>query len=147
MSKHSKKKIRKIDASKRIIVFLLAIVLLLSAVSVFLLVRLVSLKKENKKITSSYESHISSLQSSEAEPPVSSEVSSIKPDDWKLRLANSENVLPSDFTVETGLITPAYARDKGMSFDARAVDELNAMLEAANKDGVNLLVISCLIHF
>ena len=143
MSKHSKKRIRKIDASKRIIVFLLAIVLLLSAVSVFLLVRLVSLKKENKKITSSYESHISSLQSSEAEPPVSSEVSSIKPDDWKLRLANSENVLPSDFTVETGLITPAYARDKGMSFDARAVDELNAMLAAANEDGVNLLVISC----
>lgn len=60
-----------------------------------------------------------------------------------LRVANYENILPADFTVETGLITPAFARDAGMSFDARAVGDLNAMLAAANADGVNLLVISC----
>lgn len=166
MSKHSKKKSTGLGAPKRVIIVLLTIIVALSAVVVVLIVNNATVRNSKEDMKSSYEAYISSLtanassnveHTSSNATPVSSEqagsassttsgsnVSSVPdPDDWNLRVANSENVLPANFTVETGLITPAYARDKGMSFDARAVDDLNAMLAAANEDGVNLLVISC----
>ncbi len=63
-------------------------------------------------------------------------------DSWNLKLVNSENPLPNGFTVRTEKIKASYARDVGMLYDARAVSYLNAMCAAAEKDGVNLLVIS-----
>ena len=50
--------------------------------------------------------------------------------DWKLRLANYENLLPEDFKVEVKNI------DKTRQFDARAIDELNDMMNAMKKDGI-----------
>lgn len=63
-------------------------------------------------------------------------------DNWNLRLVNGKNPLPSGFTVETEKIEATYARDVGMLYDARAVSYLNAMCAAAERDGINLLVIS-----
>ena len=63
-------------------------------------------------------------------------------DSWNLKLVNGKNPLPKGYTVRTEKIKAAYARDVGMLYDARAVSYLNAMCAAAEKDGVNLLVIS-----
>lgn len=63
-------------------------------------------------------------------------------DSWNLKLVNSKNPLPNGFTVRTEKIKASYARDVGMLYDSRAVSYLNAMCAAAEKDGINLLVIS-----
>ena len=63
-------------------------------------------------------------------------------DNWNLTLVNSKNPLAEGFTVETESIKAAYARDVGMSYDARAVEYLNNMCAAAAEDGVTLLAIS-----
>ncbi len=63
-------------------------------------------------------------------------------DNWNLRLVNAKSPLPSGFTVETVKIQDSYARDVGMQFDKNAASYLNAMCAAAEKDGINLLVIS-----
>lgn len=63
-------------------------------------------------------------------------------DNWNLRLVNSKSPLPNGFTVETAKIEASYARDVGMLYDAKAVSYLNQMCAAAEKDGINLLVIS-----
>lgn len=63
-------------------------------------------------------------------------------DSWNLKLVNGKSPLPNGFTVRTEKIKAKYARDVGMLYDARAVSYLNAMCAAAEKDGVNLLVIS-----
>ncbi len=61
---------------------------------------------------------------------------------WNLKLVNAKNPLPNGFTVRTEKIKADFARDVGMLYDARAVSYLNAMCTAAQKDGINLLVIS-----
>ena len=53
-----------------------------------------------------------------------------KIDDWRLTLANYDNLLPEDFTVKVSNI------DKTRQFDSRAIDELNDMMNAMKKDGV-----------
>lgn len=63
-------------------------------------------------------------------------------DSWNLKLVNGKSPLPNGFTVRTEKIKAKYARDVGMLYDARAVAYLNAMCAAAEKDGVDLLVIS-----
>lgn len=63
-------------------------------------------------------------------------------DNWNLTLVNSNSPLPEGFTLETESIKSAYARDVGMSYDARAVEYLNNMCAAAEADGVTLLAIS-----
>lgn len=63
-------------------------------------------------------------------------------DSWNLKLVNAKSSLPNGFTVKTEKIKAIYARDVGMLFDARAISYLNAMCAAAEKDGINLLVIS-----
>ena len=152
MPSHSRKKHKRFAFEQKLIIFLLVFVVALSAVLIVLLIDNNSLRdKLNEAKNSSVNSPISSEASqvqnssgiSSSNTSSESTVDLPDPDDWNLRLANSQNVLPEGFTVETALITPAYARDKGMSFDARAVGDLNRMLAAANEDGVNLLVISC----
>lgn len=51
--------------------------------------------------------------------------------DWKLTLANYENILPEDFSVEVANI------DNTRQFDARAIGELNDMMDDMKKDGIN----------
>lgn len=57
---------------------------------------------------------------------------------WQLRLVNAQNALPEDFTVETAEIKGYDSRE----FDARAAAELEAMLDAAEKDGCKLYLVS-----
>lgn len=63
-------------------------------------------------------------------------------DQWYLRLVNPDNALPKDYSVEVSEIKPKYSNYVGLKFDSRAIDALNSMCEAAEKDGVSLLVIS-----
>lgn len=142
---HARKK-RRGSSARRAVISLLIVTMILLIVTIALLVENLSLRAQLAELedNSSANSQISSTVSDNSSEESSSKAPTVAAaDKWKLRVANSENVLPADFSVETGLITPAYARDQGMSFDARAVGDLNAMLAAANKDGVNLLVISC----
>ena len=53
-----------------------------------------------------------------------------KIDDWRLTLANYENLLPENFTVKVSNI------DNTRQFDSRAIGELNDMMNAMKKDGV-----------
>lgn len=50
--------------------------------------------------------------------------------DWRLTLANYENLLPEDFTVEVANI------DDTRQFDARAIGELNDMMNDMKKAGI-----------
>ena len=52
-------------------------------------------------------------------------------DDWRLIIANSENVLPEDFKVELSNI------DKERQFDSRAIKYLKTMMKDMEKDGIS----------
>lgn len=67
---------------------------------------------------------------------------SVETGEWYLRLVNAKYVLPDDFSPTLSTISMDYARDEGMKFDSRAIDNLEAMCAAAKQDGINLLVIS-----
>lgn len=60
--------------------------------------------------------------------------------DWQLTLVNPWNTLHTSYQVQTAEIDSRFGA--GKLFDARAVDDLNAMCEAALEDGVSLSVIS-----
>ena len=60
----------------------------------------------------------------------SAESSKKEIDDWRLTLANYENLLPENFTVKVSDI------DKTRQFDSRAIGELNDMMNAMKKDGI-----------
>ena len=53
-----------------------------------------------------------------------------KIDDWRLALANYDNILPEDFEVELANI------DKDRQFDARAIKDLNQMMNDMREDGI-----------
>lgn len=59
------------------------------------------------------------------QPKVKNEIT-----DWRLTLANYENILPDDFQVEVEEI----ADDR--LFDARAIDDLKKMINAMGRDGI-----------
>ena len=55
---------------------------------------------------------------------------------WMLRLVNHTHPLPDDFTVELGTLP------NGLQFDARAIDQLEKMLDDGNASGLQLMVCS-----
>lgn len=57
-------------------------------------------------------------------------------DDWRLLLVNKQHPVPDDYTFTAGKITG------NMKCDARIIDDLLAMMEAAKADGINLMVCS-----
>ncbi len=57
-------------------------------------------------------------------------------DDWQLVLVNKQHPVPDDYTFTLGTITGS------MKCDVRIIDELMAMLEAAKKDGIDLMICS-----
>lgn len=57
-------------------------------------------------------------------------------DDWKLVLVNKQHPVPEDYTFTLGTITG------NMKCDVRIIDELMAMLQAAQNEGVNLVICS-----
>lgn len=81
---------------------------------------------------------------SEASPAVPAQPVSLPPEessspqepveeDWRLMLVNPDHLLPDDFTVELAMTSYGY------EMDARIVEPLTAMIEAAAADGVTLL--------
>ena len=63
-------------------------------------------------------------------------------DSYELRLVNPWNSIPEGFNPELENIDKAYAGFDGAQFDARAIDRLHALCDAAKKDGIKLTVIS-----
>lgn len=57
-------------------------------------------------------------------------------DDWRLVLINKQNSIPEDYTFQLGIIRGS------MQCDKRILEDLLAMLEAAEEDGVNLTICS-----
>lgn len=57
-------------------------------------------------------------------------------DDWRLILINKQHSVPEDYTFPLGTITGS------MQCDERILEDLLAMMQAAKKDGVNLVICS-----
>jgi D-alanyl-D-alanine carboxypeptidase len=122
----------------RAIRMLTALCLVLAITCVVLSVLLAKKPKENPTVDSG-----SSVATSSA--PVKDKEAAILAKDlqnWNLVLVNTKSPLPEGYKIETEAIASAYARDKGMSYDKRAVEYLNQMCAAAEKDGITLLAIS-----
>lgn len=62
--------------------------------------------------------------------------SELSADDWQLVLVNKQHPVPEDYSFTLGTITGS------MKCDVRIIDELMAMLEAAKKDGIDLMICS-----
>ena len=118
-----KKKTRTLNKKKVIItvtLFLLIIILIIKTVGNKDDVVETSTNGENKDI------------SAVNETSASSKITKPKKEitDWNLRLANYENILPEDFTVEVADI------DEYRQFDARAIGYLNQMMTDMKKAGI-----------
>ena len=68
--------------------------------------------------------------------PETAEQQKFRSDDWRLVLINKQNSIPEDYTFQLGTIKGS------MQCDKRILEDLFAMLEAAEKDGVNLMICS-----
>ena len=82
-------------------------------------------KQEENKIEEEQEKEQSQSSNQNQEQKPENEIT-----DWRLTLANYENLLPENFTVKVENI------DKTRQFDARAIDELNDMMNQMKKDGI-----------
>ena len=60
----------------------------------------------------------------------------IDPDDWRLILVNKQNPVPEGFSVKLAGISDS------MQADARIIDDIYKMMDAASSDGVNLMICS-----
>ena len=58
------------------------------------------------------------------------------PDDWRYILVNKEHPIPDDYEVPLGTISGS------MQADERIIDDLLAMMKAAKKDGISLVICS-----
>lgn len=119
---------------------LTALCLVLASVSVVLTVLLI--KKPKAEVNNNGSSVTSASTSSENVKDKEAAALAKDLENWNLVLVNSKSPLPEGHSVETVEIASSYARDKGMSFDSRAVEYLNNMCAAAEKDGIALLAIS-----
>lgn len=72
----------------------------------------------------------------------SKEESNIDFNSWEMLLVNPWNSIPEGFDPELALIDSKYAGFAGAQFDARAIDQLHAMCDAAANDGIKLTIIS-----
>ena len=68
--------------------------------------------------------------------PETAEQQKFRSDDWRLVLINKQNSIPEDYTFQLGTIKGS------MQCDKKILEDLFAMLEAAEKDGVNLMICS-----
>lgn len=57
-------------------------------------------------------------------------------DDWRLILVNKQNPVPDDYNAELSNI------NSSLMADSRIIDDIYDMLEAANRDGVDLMICS-----
>lgn len=64
------------------------------------------------------------------------ETRNIDKDDWRLILVNKQNPVPDDYDEELSNI------NSSLMADSRIIDDIYRMLDAANEDGVNLMICS-----
>ena len=97
------------------------------------------------EVPSEPSSQVESLPQSSSEPENSEEETSseaVEEDDsWKMVLVNGWHPLEEGFMPDLTQIDTRFANE-GYKFDSRAIEDLNAMCQAALKDGVKLWVIS-----
>ena len=95
------------------------------------------------EVSSEPSSQAESEPQSSSELETSSQETSSKDEDdsWMMTLVNGWNPLEEGFMPDLTQIDTRFANE-GYKFDSRAVEDLNAMCQAALKDGVKLWVIS-----
>lgn len=113
-------------------------VALVAIIFVLLIIGIVKLFQKEESVETS--SNDSTTQVSAVDQPIEKPIENptqekpkVKKEitDWRLTLANYENILPDDFEVEVEEI----ADDR--LFDARAIDDLKKMINAMGKDGIS----------
>lgn len=120
--KNKKRKLNKKKVAMVVIIFLVPIILTIKANKHDKTLETVS--NENT-IQTNIENEVSDNQEQE-QPKVKREIT-----DWRLTLANYENVLSEDFEVEVANI------DETRQFDARAIDDLTKMMNDMRNDGIS----------
>lgn len=120
-----KRKLNKKKVAGTIIIFLL-IIIFIGKIT----------KKEETVVTSSDENNTQVTVANETtenqnQPEEPKEDNKKEILDWKLRLANYDNILPEDFEVELADI------DETKQFDARAIKYLNKMMNDIRMDGIS----------
>lgn len=108
-------------------------VIVTAAIFIWIIYSIVNLFTKDEIVETSTDENISlantttTNQVQEDNPPVK-----VKKEitDWRLRLANYENILPEDFEVEVATI------DDDKQFDARAITYLKKMINAMWSDGI-----------
>lgn len=123
---------RKLNKKKVFMVFAIFCLIIISIVKL--------IKGDDEKITEASGNEIpSTIAPSSTEDPnntmnpidMNSQEEPVEIDDWRLTLANYENILPEDFTVELAQI------DENREFDARAIDYLKDLINDMRKDGIS----------
>lgn len=121
---------KKRQLNKRKVTILLIIVIII----IVIIVKNSKSKRAIETTTNQVEQTVSSQEDDKSEENVGEQVQEKQPEkeitDWRLTLANYENLLPENFTVKVENI------DKTRQFDARAIDELNNMMNQMKKDGI-----------
>ena len=121
---------KKRQLNKRKVTILLIIVIII----IIIIVKNSKSKRVIETTTNQVEQTVSSQEDDKSEENVVEQVQEKQPEkeitDWRLTLANYENLLPENFTVKVENI------DKTRQFDARAIDELNNMMNQMKKDGI-----------
>lgn len=117
---------RKINKKKLIIVMAIFILI------IFIIVRSAKTTKTSAETTTNQTNNISENTNQQNEQPEQQPEEKPKKQitDWRLVLANYDNILPEDFTVEVANI------DSTRQFDARAIGYLNQMMNDMRKDGI-----------
>lgn len=123
---HPKKNVkRKLNKKKVVITAALFLIIIILIVKAFKRDEVIetSTDEEIVQITTANETQENQIQE---QPEIKKEIT-----DWRLRLANYENILPEDFEVEVADI------DDTRQFDARAIKYLKQMINDMRKDGIS----------
>lgn len=125
---HPKKVVRrKLNKKKVAITIAIFLLIIISIVKMFKKDETVetSSNENNSQISEANENVNNQIQQEQPEAKVKKEIT-----DWRLTLANYENILPEDFEVEVANI------DETRQFDARAIQYLKQMMNDMGKDGI-----------
>lgn len=99
------------------------IILILTVILIICIIRYSKLEEQKSKEIIASTTSINETKKEEKQPEKII-------DDWRLTLANSEHILPEDFSIELASI------DETRKFDKRAIGELNQMIKAMQKEKI-----------
>ncbi len=124
--KRENRKIKKRKLNKKKVAILIILIIMIG-------ILITKTKKKNKITETSVEqnSEITSETSTNEENQEQNPIEEKEINDWRLTLANYENLLPENFEVKVESI------DGTRQFDARAIGELKDMMNAMRNDGIS----------